>query len=464
MEIADLRVIERTKRDGFRSATAGYLIKAFRYAFPINDNVESNVRIIELANRIGISERKLLGELRKLNDAFGDRVSPGEIYDPQEIRKFKGRIDLQSLLCNALYKESTVHDYEKYLSYITPSNSSRVIYTSDIPITMYNDALTINAQHFGEYYLYYATKISDVRAMYAITKFRLHSGEKTLVIDGVGVESSDKGMITLALNIDMSNNELYNDAVMMLKTATYVTYHHGQAAPFIIERSGIDEGTLIMHVFHETGGTALTQWMSHCETSLKRMLMSILNTLLTTNEAYSGKGLGGQFPIDFYSVLRGTLDQLDPDKNPNPKAAYRISDEVVIDELFNAYINGMTTGVVAKRVAIAFGCLKTRNKPHNLKNLRDFIHSYLTFAMLFEVYDKIMMYNKDIDGVKNIDRQKQVTMLLESFSVMREQLLNKQGELAKVLVDDLPIATNDRVTAIIKRATMIISSVKKYLE
>jgi hypothetical protein len=464
MEIIDLRVIERAKRDGFRAASAGYLIKLITQALGVNtDDIQDDERLESLSKRMGVTRRVLVEELKKINEAVKDRVSPGEVYDYKELRRHKGRIDLQSLLCNGLYNGVEVYHYENYLSYIMPPNSDRIVYTTDIPITISGDVFTINSQHNGRYHIHYASKVSDTKRMFNYTKFRLHSGSQTVVIDGIGVESIDNGMMTLALNIDMSQHDKFSTVHNLLMSANYVTYSYDKVAPFIIERAGLDQGTLIMHVFPHSDGTALTKWMQHCETSLERMLISILNTLKTKGEAYSSKGLGGQFPIDFYGVLRGTLDALDPARSSNSNTSRRIPDRVVIDELFKGYINGVRTGVVSERIRIAFGCLKTRNKPHNLINLQLFIKSYLSFAGLFQYYDDIMTFNKDVNGVKDVAKQSRVTEQLLSFIDKGSIMLKELGQKAGIIVDKLPNSADEYINHIINQVTEIISPVQRYL-
>uniref|UniRef100_A0A2V0RAB7 Uncharacterized protein n=1 Tax=viral metagenome TaxID=1070528 RepID=A0A2V0RAB7_9ZZZZ len=465
MEIYDLRVIERTKRDGFRAATAGYLIKVLSQALNVDvDGVSSNERLDGLADRMGVTVHVLKGELRKINEAMRDRVTPGEIYDFSELRKHKGRIDLQSLLCNGLYHNADITRYEIYLSYIMPANSDRIIYSTDIPITEHNGSLTINAQHGGRQLIHYASTVSDIMTMFKYTKFRLHSNDKVLVIDGVGVESNANGMMTLAINVDTTQHAKFEEVLRLLMTADYVTYSYDKVAPFIIERTGLDQGTIVMHVFPQDDGSALTRWMNHCEKSLKRMLVSILTTLKDRSEAYSAKGLGGQFPLDFYGVLRGTLDNLDPTKSPNSSTSYHISDRVIIGELFQAYINGVTTGRMSDRMAIAFQCLKARNTSDTLIHLKGFIISYISFATLFQLYDNIMTFNKDVNGVKDAIKQQSVSKQITRFGLDGKRVLDDARSTATTIVNSLPSYSDQKMRDTIERATDIISSVQKYLK
>jgi hypothetical protein len=300
--------------------------------------------------------------------------------------------------------------------------------------------------------------------MFKYTKFRLHSGDKVLVIDGIGVESNINGMMTLAINVDTTQHTKFEEVLRLLMTADYVTYSYDKVAPFIIERTGLEQGTLVMHVFPQEDGSALTRWMSHCEISLKRMLVSILNTLKDKSEAYSAKGLGGQFPLDFYGVLRGTLDNLDPMKSSSSNASYHISDRVIIGELFQAYTNGITTGRMSDRMSIAFQCLKTRNTPDTLVNLKEFIKSYLSFASLFKLYDDIMTFNKDVNGVKDVNKQVLVSRQLREFESQGESMLDQASDAASIIVNKLPSYSDQQIRDTIERATDIISSVQQYLK
>jgi hypothetical protein len=385
----DFRVSSRP-RDGFRSASAPYILKGLSKEsisrLSIDDkHIESELndadfiaRRDELARRMKISPDMMKSELGDLFYELNELIHPGTL-DLTELKKSKGKIDLQSIICAKLSHEQHDLSYHNILFDVYNSRDPTVKYTK--PSLLHRDHNKRLQVIEGPRMLDYMYEPSDVSRITVPIKFRLHNEDDAIIL--ISTATMKEEHMTVAINVDVEGDHI-SELMHGIKTTTHITYGaNNVVAPFVIESMGLESGTIVMHVFHKMDGSAMASWMKWCSEMFERMLSSIVNTLRSSTQAYFAPGLGGQLPVDFFRALRGTIAAINDEKHME-----RVTDRVIIGELIMAYAKASGEKIHDKRMERVFV---------SSSHLKEFLKSFLIFVKSFDAFNKIAQYNKRDD-------------------------------------------------------------------
>uniref|UniRef100_A0A2V0R990 Uncharacterized protein n=1 Tax=viral metagenome TaxID=1070528 RepID=A0A2V0R990_9ZZZZ len=396
--LLDINVKPR-KRNGFRNASAPFMLKCLSKETisrlrksEVGQGVEPATptmarRRDQLANDIGISPELMEQEIGKLFYELNNEIHPG-VLNESEISKSKGAFDLRSVICEKLAEDAskpvlTEDDrletiaYHTILIRIYEKTNPTVKYTDSSKIIKHGDGMLVFG---GTRLLNYLYVPGDVRRIYDNVKFKLHNKDDAVILSSSVTMSSDR--MTMAINVDVSNEHTH-DLISKIRMTNYITYgDRNVVAPFIIESMGLDRGTIVIHLFTNSIGEALTHWMDDCTRLFLRMFASVVNTLKTqeNGEAYYSPGLGGQLPIDFFRALRGTIEAINDNGNIE-----RISISTVVYELFSAYAASTDGTLSNRRLRSVFG---------GFQHLESFLKSFITLFGCFDRFNRIASYNK----------------------------------------------------------------------
>jgi hypothetical protein len=323
-------------------------------------------------------------EIAQLFYEMNHMILPNSL-NTAEIKKAKGSIDLRSVICQKLSQDPTRYEYtdepgnptyNEILMNVYNKNRRFVTYTGPSRIIKLNDGMYVSED--GNRLLNYLYTPLDVSNIIPKMKFKLHNEKDYILINCSATKTLNE--LSIAFNIDMAD-ENAPELIDKLKTTNFVTYGDGNiVAPFVIENVGLADGTIVVHVFHNNDGTALINWMKYCTFMFIRMFWSIVNTLRTQDEAYYSPGLGGQFPVDFFRALRGTIEAINDNVRPD-----RISINYLMTDLLMAYSKTHDGKLLPRRIGNVFG---------SYSNLEMFLIHFITLIGCFEDFHKIAQYNK----------------------------------------------------------------------
>jgi hypothetical protein len=323
-------------------------------------------------------------------------------------------------------------------------SSGGVIYTEPLSIQkLDNYSLVIDLPNSSKVRLLnYATSPEGVPMVTPIeTDMHIHSGSKSVIIRTAITRDpyASFGAVTTALNVQTSGST-FNELMEILEKAEFATIGHKDRCPFIVESGELGDGTVIIHAFPQVDGSALTNWMEYCTQTMRRMLISMLNTLSNKMipRAYTAARLGGQFPIDFYTILGNYIDGVNGIMDPRKT----VKASIQLEEILTSYYNCLSNGKMNDRMRNTFKTLRTGNTPDNLTYMRQFIESYLTFTILFGVYDDFVKFNTNVDGVQDVRRQKRCGDVLEEFRTKGEYALDEFRNMASSMLIGLLNAPN----------------------
>jgi hypothetical protein len=309
--------------------------------------------------------------------------------------------------------------HRRYVTYTRPLNIIKVIdgmYVSDDKTRLLN-------------YLYTSSDVSNIIPK---MRFRLHNKEDYILINCSATRTSTK--LSIAFNVDMVD-EHAPEFIDKLKTTDFVTYGDDNiVVPFIIENVGLADGTVVMHVFYSNDGTALINWMKYCTFMFIRMFYSVVNTLRIEEEAYYSPGLGGQFPVDLFRALRGTIEAI----NDNIQNLDRISITTSMTELLITYSNSSNNTLKPGRIGNVFA---------SYSNLEMFLIHFITLLGCFEEFHKIAQYNKKTKEEK-VKIGDMLMNLMEDSSGM-DSMYHNNVEFAKIglkSIKGFDRASMDKVT------------------
>uniref|UniRef100_A0A2V0RC09 Uncharacterized protein n=1 Tax=viral metagenome TaxID=1070528 RepID=A0A2V0RC09_9ZZZZ len=485
-------LIERAFRPGFRAAIPGYVLRSL-YSVSSGEltsvrddaggKTVDTIKVSDFADRLGISVTLLRNELAQIVTALSQNVFPGEIMRPTEFDMHKGAFDLQSLICYKLSLNDVGSSdvYDSLLSHILSRFDHEVKYTNPAKIERISDRF-IQIMEDGAPILHYMNTPNDTMNRLGVgpsdfmTKFKIISGFKAIVINASS--TSENGKIHIALNLN-DRHEQFQDVVEILQNADYAMDGNGTVYPFVIESVNLENGTLIIHLFSEyQGKPALTRWMEHCDVSFHRVMISILSTLWNNSEAYYASGLGGQFPKSFFRILHGTYFMynetihLDSDNDANritrdddPKQTLRA---IMLD-----YSKAHATGILNDATRKAFGVTKGKEVTSaDLNGIRLFIKHFFTFLMRFSAFIDIKNFNlPDKEIIKSggsmfvldMKRRERATNHIINHNI-DPQFFNKNCEnKAEAIVRRLESRIQDDVVNEMRHASAMIKKVETFL-
>jgi hypothetical protein len=211
----------------------------------------------------------------------------------------------------------------------------------------------------------------------------------------------------------------FNDMIVSLEKCTSIEIFRDNKyviVPFVIENEGLDDGTLIIHVFfdNDSNSKALHVWMDYCFDLLKNMYRSLLRTISDNqDEAFYAANLGGQFPVDMFRSLRGTLSALSGERFT----------AIPIHEHFKDMLLELTRGLDAfnastTMVSKAFGSY------HNLRAFHENLFAMLSMIMDF---NDLVTYRKMTDKEK---REATSDMILYIKNSHPNEILGRYREMA----------------------------------
>uniref|UniRef100_A0A2V0RI86 Uncharacterized protein n=1 Tax=viral metagenome TaxID=1070528 RepID=A0A2V0RI86_9ZZZZ len=471
-----LSVIQRPKRDGFRAAKFAYITNLHDPAARTHetemdgpqDGEFDPAKIDVLANRMAASTTQVRKHLSMIHQAMLETLSPGETKHIAEAVKNKKRIDLQSLLCTGLARNLSKDGYVLLTDELLLKSAGGVVYTEPIVIQeVDNFTLHVDVPYSGTArILDYATSPDGIpRVTPIVTDMRIHSGSNEVIISSAITRDpyAPFGAVTTALNVHTMGTA-FNRLVDILEKAEFATIGDRDRCPFIVESGELGDGTIIIHAFPQIDGSALTNWMEYSTQTMKRMLTSMLNTLSNKMipQAYTATRLGGQFPIDFYTILGNYVDGMNGIMQPRKT----VKASIQLEEILTSYYNCASTGKMNDRMRNTFKTLKTGNTPDNLSYMRQFIESYLTFTILFGVYDDFAKFNANVNGVQDVKRQERCGDVLKEFKVKGEYALDEFRNMASSMLTDLFNAPNRAVhlTKLAEECSKPIAIVNEYLK
>jgi hypothetical protein len=474
-----LSVIQRQKRDGFRAAKFAYIanlndLAARTHGTEIDVTEDEELGLTKmdvLANRMATPAAQVRKHLSMIHQAMLETLSPGETKHIAEAVKNKKRIDLQSLLCTGLARNLSKDEYVVLTDELLLQSSNGVIYTEPVAIHKLDNLVLHlfldNPDNSGSIrILNYATSPYGVPMIPpVVTDMHIHSGNKSVVIStGINRDAyAPFGAVTTALNVRTSDIA-FNELVEVLEGAEFATIGTRDRCPFIIESGELNDGTIIIHAFPQIDGSALTNWMEYCTLTMRRMLISMLNTLSnkTVSQAYTATRLGGQFPIDFYTILGNYIDGINGIKKPRRT----IQASMQLGEILTSYYTCASSGVMDDRMRNTFKTLKTGNTSDNLVYMKQFIESYLTFTILFGVYDDFVKFNDNVNGIQNVERQNRCVEVLMEFRIKGEYVLDEfRNEASSMLTKLLNVPNRTKhITRLAEQCSKPIAIVNEYLK
>jgi hypothetical protein len=89
----------------------------------------------------------------------------------------------------------------------------------------------------------------------------------------------------------------------------------GAVLPYYIENGGLNDGTIIIHVFNDDDKRGLISWSNKVGDTLQNMMISLLDTINKSDDvnvvASYQYNLGSQFPVSMLSVLGNTIIRME---------------------------------------------------------------------------------------------------------------------------------------------------------
>uniref|UniRef100_A0A2V0RAB6 Uncharacterized protein n=1 Tax=viral metagenome TaxID=1070528 RepID=A0A2V0RAB6_9ZZZZ len=458
----DIRISAR-QRDGFRSSSAPWILqgmprKILKMATEdeVPEDIEEYMKIgdqetrrDELARRMGVSGNVIWSELNDLIYDMNERIHPGTL-DLSEIRKVKGKIDLQSVVCTILANKKIGMQYFQVLDKVYQPKNTTVTYTKPSSVYLdHNSRLQIVS---GTRLLDYLTTPSDLTNVIDNFKLRLHVKDKAMIL--LSRATVRKGRIDIALNLSPDDDK-FLDAIEHISSTDHITYGQDNIiAPFVIESMGIDNGTIVIHIFSDVDGSALEQWMAWCSEMFQRMLYSVISTLRDGSQAYYSPGLGGQFPIQFFRAFKGTVAALNREVNFD-----RIPDKLAIEELLHAYARSKKDRIMDERLDKVFG---------NTSNLESFLTHFLIFVQSFIMFNKIATYNERDDRGRYKSTEERLNVSRAVAKIARDgtgliSMKSANDDFASNTLKMLKTASPDSMTAFSTFIETHISDIRAYM-
>jgi hypothetical protein len=439
---AQLRIRSKP-REGFRKASAAYVLKELSYQSSKPEG-EIQARINDLAARMSVSSSELQSEINEaLLPALRNLIAPGEGYPEAEFDKHKGKFDLQSLLCNVMPFGSIVDRltlYENTLSHVLKRRINVVHYMGtskedeDVIVNKDNQLNALIHEKEKSRKLYYMTTINDKIIESDVLRIKSTDNREVVPYDVIKLNGTSttsftqvgkRVTFTINLNQEQVDEKRYtpdvnfNDMIMSLEKCTSIEIFRDNKyviVPFVIENEGLNDGTLIIHVFfdNDSNSKALQVWMDYCFDLLKNMYKSLLRTISDNqDEAFYAANLGGQFPVDMFRSLRGTLSALSGERFT----------AMPIHEHFKDMLLELTRGLDAfnsstTMISKAFGSY------HNLRAFHENLFAMLSMIMDF---NDLVTYRKMTDKEK---REATSDMILYIKNSHPNEILGRYREMA----------------------------------
>jgi hypothetical protein len=420
---------------------------------------------------MSVSSSELQSEINEaLLPALRNLIAPGEGYPEAEFDKHKGKFDLQSLLCNVM-PFGSISDrltlYENTLSHVLKRRNNVVHYmgtSEEIEDVIVNKDTQLNAAIFERSRkMYYMTTLNDRIIEGDVLRIRSTDNREEVpydVIKLIGTSTTSftqlgkRVTFTINLNQEQVDEKRYNpdinfhDLIVSLEKCTSIEVFRDNGyviVPFVIENEGLDDGTLIIHVFfdNESNSKALHVWMDYCFNLVKNMYKSLLRTIIDKNdEAFYAVNLGGQFPVDMFRSLRGTLSALSNERFT----------AIPIQEYFRDMFLELSRGLnvfdaSTTMVSKAFGSY------HNLVAFHENLFAMLSMIMDF---NDLVTYRKTVDKEK---KKATSNMILYVKDSSPDKILSRYRELAIVDVEGMkgPAGWQSMLPKILDRVNILTS-------
>uniref|UniRef100_A0A2V0RAA6 Uncharacterized protein n=1 Tax=viral metagenome TaxID=1070528 RepID=A0A2V0RAA6_9ZZZZ len=426
--IRPVNVRARSRRAGFRAAGAGYVSQSLMRFKVHTDNhgvgymrlglsetpdgsdsslVDSFVyrnKIDDLSIKMNISSDLATIEVVDLFMEMRDEIQPGQVFEKSEMDKFRGRVDLQSMICNKIGYNHSSEWYGATLRNVFHKHSPLIHYTEPCLFDFIGNEIEITETNRLLHYMSTPEDVNNVRHSDRITVYSLG-----IKITFFCMTTSSRTRTDLAVNLNTSSSQDLSQAVHHLRMADKVTIGQGRServVPFVIENMDLDDGTVVMHLFKSEQGVGLVDWMEYCVDQLDGLLKSLLNTLTTERDtAYYSRGLGGSFPANFFRSLRGTIAAY---VNEPWETIARFSNSVDIRSILIAYTTSPNISSLPMREALSFG--------NNVRNVEMFIKHLLRLCMKFDTFYDVINFNATDRNVYDKQRQLRVLDVLEMIS------------------------------------------------